>query len=229
MEKHLWSESEDELVEVNFPSCMLGIIHALDWHNSIKKMLPHKKHNGPKHTKGTINLESLMSASNGKTAMVATVGIDSDFPCVKIWSHKNHFTSLCGGRRIEEWALNTIHVVPPLPPLYLSTSVLSWRTRLFVHFGSFILDACCLSHLILRFLRNVDLKSPPSSKPINGVSSSDMNIDPSRNLWFRLYLPPSTTPTTTLPPLLIYFHGGGFLTSAANSKIYDHLCRNLAA
>ncbi|KAF5947101.1 hypothetical protein HYC85_017329 [Camellia sinensis] len=87
---------------------------------------------------------------------------------------------------------------------------LPWRTRLFVHFGSFILDACRLSHLILRFLRNVDLKSPPSSKPINGVSSSDINVDPSRNLWFRLYLPPSTTTTTTtttLLPLLIYFHG----------------------
>ncbi|CAL5340749.1 unnamed protein product [Camellia sinensis] len=106
---------------------------------------------------------------------------------------------------------------------------LPWRTRLFVHFGSFILDACRLSHLILRFLRNVDLKSPPSSKPINGVSSSDINVDPSRNLWFRLYLPPSTTTTTTLLPLLIYFHGGGFITSAANSKIYEHLCRNLAA
>ncbi|CAL5358661.1 unnamed protein product [Camellia sinensis] len=51
MGKHLWSESEDELVEVNCPSCMRGIIHALDWHNSVKKVLPHKKHNGPKHTK----------------------------------------------------------------------------------------------------------------------------------------------------------------------------------
>ncbi|XP_028090654.1 protein TRM32-like [Camellia sinensis] len=52
MGKHLWTESEDELFEVNRPSCMWGIIHALDWHNSVKKMLPHKKHNGPRHTKG---------------------------------------------------------------------------------------------------------------------------------------------------------------------------------
>ncbi|KAI8000829.1 Vesicle-fusing ATPase [Camellia lanceoleosa] len=88
MGKHLWSESEEELVEVNCPSCMWGIIHALDWHNSFKKMLPHKKHNGPKHTKGTIDLESLMSASNGKTAMAAIVGIDSNFPYVKIISAK---------------------------------------------------------------------------------------------------------------------------------------------
>ncbi|KAF5947104.1 hypothetical protein HYC85_017332 [Camellia sinensis] len=106
---------------------------------------------------------------------------------------------------IEEWALNTIHVV-----------LLSFQG-----------GHAYLSHLILRFLRNVDLKSPPSSKPINGVSSSDINVDPSCNLWFRLYLPPTTT--TTLLPLLIYFHGGRFLTSAANSKVYDHLCRNLAA
>ncbi|XP_028062025.1 uncharacterized protein LOC114265398 [Camellia sinensis] len=42
MGKHLWSESEDELVEVNCPSCMRGIIHALDWHNSVKKVYPTK-------------------------------------------------------------------------------------------------------------------------------------------------------------------------------------------
>ncbi|CAL5440381.1 unnamed protein product [Camellia sinensis] len=53
MGKHLWNESEDELVEVNCLSCTRGIIHALDWHNSVKKMLPHKKHNGPKHTKAS--------------------------------------------------------------------------------------------------------------------------------------------------------------------------------
>ncbi|KAL7238010.1 hypothetical protein ACSBR2_004166 [Camellia fascicularis] len=108
-----------------------------------------------------------------------------------------------------------------------------WKTRLVVHLASFSLDACRLSHRILRFVRNLEPKSPPSSKPINGVSSSDITVDPSSNLWFRLYLPSSSSSysssTTTLLPLLIYFHGGGFLSSAANSKTYDLLCRNLAA
>ncbi|XP_028106039.1 probable carboxylesterase 18 [Camellia sinensis] len=102
------------------------------------------------------------------------------------------------------------------------------KTRLVVHLGSFALDACRLSHPILRFVRNLEPKSPPSSKPNNGVSSSDIAVDPSSNLWFHLYLPSSSS-TTTLLPLLIYFHGGGFLSSAANSKTYDLLCRNLAA
>ncbi|KAI8021969.1 putative carboxylesterase 18 [Camellia lanceoleosa] len=108
---------------------------------------------------------------------------------------------------------------------------LPWKTRLVVHLGSFALDACRLSHPILRFVRNLEPKSPPSSKAINGVSSSDITVDPSSNLWFRLYLPSSSSSssTTTLLPLLIYFHGGGFLSSAANSKTYDLFCRNLAA
>ncbi|KAI7980420.1 putative carboxylesterase 18 [Camellia lanceoleosa] len=107
---------------------------------------------------------------------------------------------------------------------------LPWKTRLVVHLGTFALDACRLSHPILRFVRNVEPESPPSSKPINGVSSSDFAVDPSSNLWFHLYLPSSSSSsTTTLLPLLIYFHGGGFLSSAANSKTYDLLCCNLAA
>ncbi|GMP63056.1 hypothetical protein CsSME_00024899 [Camellia sinensis var. sinensis] len=98
---------------------------------------------------------------------------------------------------------------------------LPWKTRLVVHLGSFALDACRLSHPILRFVRNLEPESPPSS--------SDITVDPSSNLWFHLYLPSSSSSTTTLLPLLIYFHGGGFLSSAANSKTYDLLCRNLAA
>ncbi|KAI8024468.1 putative carboxylesterase 13 [Camellia lanceoleosa] len=119
---------------------------------------------------------------------------------------------------------------------------LPWKTRLVVHLGSFALDACRLSHSILCFVCNLEPKSPPSSKAINGVSSSDITVDPSSNLGFRLYLPSSTTSTTsssssssssssttTLLHLLIYFHGGRFLSFTANSKTYDRFCRNLAA
>ncbi|KAI8023497.1 putative carboxylesterase 18 [Camellia lanceoleosa] len=74
---------------------------------------------------------------------------------------------------------------------------LPWKTRLVVHLGSFALDACRLSHPILRFVRNLEPKSPPSSKAINGVSSSDITVDPSSNLWFRLYLPSSSTTSSS--------------------------------
>ncbi|KAF5946284.1 hypothetical protein HYC85_016512 [Camellia sinensis] len=41
---------------------------------------------------------------------------------------------------------------------------LPWKTRLVVHLGSFAIDACRLSDRILRFVRNLEPKSPPSSK-----------------------------------------------------------------
>ncbi|KAI8020828.1 putative carboxylesterase 18 [Camellia lanceoleosa] len=111
---------------------------------------------------------------------------------------------------------------------------LPWKTRLVVHLGSFALDACHLSHPILCFVRNLEPKSPSSSKPINGLSSSNITVDPSSKLRFRLYLPSSSSSsssssTTTLLRLLIYFHSSGFHSSAANSKIYERFCRNLAA
>ncbi|GMP47950.1 hypothetical protein CsSME_00015478 [Camellia sinensis var. sinensis] len=37
------------------PGCVRGVLHALDyhhWHYNVKKLLPHKKHNGPRHVKG---------------------------------------------------------------------------------------------------------------------------------------------------------------------------------
>ncbi|XP_065880279.1 probable carboxylesterase 18 [Euphorbia lathyris] len=78
------------------------------------------------------------------------------------------------------------------------------------------------------FMNFFETKVPPSSKSINGVSSFDIPVDPTRNLWFRLYIPSTTTTTTTTLPLLIYFHGGGFCFFSADSKEYDQYCRRLA-
>ncbi|CAL5403232.1 unnamed protein product [Camellia sinensis] len=39
----------------NQPGCVRGVLHALDYHHchyNVKKLLPHKKHNGPRHVKG---------------------------------------------------------------------------------------------------------------------------------------------------------------------------------
>ncbi|KAL9437547.1 hypothetical protein AB3S75_023419 [Citrus x aurantiifolia] len=76
-----------------------------------------------------------------------------------------------------------------------------------------------------RFLFNLcDRKSSPSTK--NGVTSFDVSVDATRDLWFRLYKPTNTTATNF--PVIVYFHGGGFAILAANSKVCDDACRRLA-
>ncbi|GMP76181.1 hypothetical protein CsSME_00032965 [Camellia sinensis var. sinensis] len=55
MGKHLWTEDADEQIANNQPGCVRGVLHALGyhhWHYNVKKLLPHKKHNGPRHVKG---------------------------------------------------------------------------------------------------------------------------------------------------------------------------------
>ncbi|GAB4837468.1 hypothetical protein Ancab_002328 [Ancistrocladus abbreviatus] len=73
-----------------------------------------------------------------------------------------------------------------------------------------------------------DVKAPPSSSPIDGVVSSDVTIDPSRSLWFRLYVPTSAIATSDALPVVVYYHGGGFLIWSPDCKPYDDLCRRLA-
>ncbi|KAH7836140.1 hypothetical protein Vadar_033101 [Vaccinium darrowii] len=99
-----------------------------------------------------------------------------------------------------------------------------WTTGLLIAAQGLLTDAACRSNLIRRLLLLLEPKSPPYSA--NGVASSDLTVDPSRNLWFRLYLP-STTSSSTLP-LIFYFHGGGFVAFAPNSIVYDKFCRTLA-
>ncbi|XP_047943639.1 probable carboxylesterase 18 [Salvia hispanica] len=81
-----------------------------------------------------------------------------------------------------------------------------------------------------RLFNLLDLKaSAPSTKLINAihVTTSDITVDPSRNLWFRLFTP--ATSTSAPVPLIVYFHGGGFTKYAPDSKVFDHLCSHLAA
>ncbi|KAL8464786.1 hypothetical protein ACS0TY_034328 [Phlomoides rotata] len=87
--------------------------------------------------------------------------------------------------------------------------------------------------LVTRFISLQDIKtSSPATKVINNVavSTSDVQIDPSRSLWFRLFTPSITdTNSDVLLPLIVYFHGGGFSRCAPDTKIYDDLCSHLAA
>ncbi|MBA0609435.1 hypothetical protein Godav_021484 [Gossypium davidsonii] len=78
-----------------------------------------------------------------------------------------------------------------------------------------------------RLMNLFDPKASPSRKPDNGVVSSDIVVDTTRKLWFRLYSN-TTTAGKMFIPIVVYFHGGGFAYMAANSMSYDDLCKRLA-
>lgn len=71
---------------------------------------------------------------------------------------------------------------------------------------------------------------PPNPKPVRGVRTSDVVVDKSRNLWFRLFDPVGhlSTENDRKLPVLFFFHGGGFATLCADSTVYDFACRRFA-
>ncbi|GAB2277252.1 hypothetical protein Dimus_011959 [Dionaea muscipula] len=82
-----------------------------------------------------------------------------------------------------------------------------------------------------RLMNFIDLRTPANSTPKNGVKSHDVVVDPSRNLWFRLFLPSTTTASqggsnsSSTLPVIVFFHGGGFAFLNPASKPYDAVCR----
>ncbi|KAK9939643.1 hypothetical protein M0R45_016333 [Rubus argutus] len=102
------------------------------------------------------------------------------------------------------------------------------KLRFLLFILSIVLDVARRSNgTVNRRLMNLfDFKASPSLKPTNRVKTSDVMVDHSRNLWFRLYVP-NTTGAAKLP-VIVYFHGGGFVFFSANSKPYDDLCKRLA-
>ncbi|KAJ4713884.1 Alpha/beta hydrolase-3 [Melia azedarach] len=114
----------------------------------------------------------------------------------------------------------------------MSTSAnLSWKIKLASFIVKFIMKLSCRSDgTINRRLSNfLDYRVPASIKPINGVQTSDITVDSSRNLWFRLFIPTNTGGGNDAGlPVIVYFHGGGGALSSADSKGYDTFCRKLA-
>ncbi|KAJ4713887.1 Alpha/beta hydrolase-3 [Melia azedarach] len=110
-----------------------------------------------------------------------------------------------------------------------TSTELPWKIRIIISILSFVADAFCRHHLTFnrRLFNLIDTKCSPSHKPKNGVTTSDILVDPSRNLWFRLYTPADPFPTASLP-VIVYFHGGGFVVMSANSIGYDDYCRRLS-
>ncbi|KAJ8759498.1 hypothetical protein K2173_007111 [Erythroxylum novogranatense] len=115
--------------------------------------------------------------------------------------------------------------LPPLP----------WKVKLFVSALSFAVDLTRRSDgsVNRRLMSFFDLKASPNKKPINGIKTTDITVDTTRNLWFRLYTPSQAIPSEGFSdgnglPVVFFFHGGGFVCMAADSRPYDDFCRLLA-
>ncbi|XP_057482744.1 probable carboxylesterase 18 [Actinidia eriantha] len=108
---------------------------------------------------------------------------------------------------------------------------LPWKTRITLLVLSVVTDASRRSDGTVNrsLLKVVNLKAPPNPKPIKGVKTSDVTVDPSRNLWFRLFVPTTQPPSSSSPlPVIVFFHGGGFVYLSADSNAYDAVCRRYA-
>ncbi|XP_027359244.1 probable carboxylesterase 18 [Abrus precatorius] len=100
------------------------------------------------------------------------------------------------------------------------------KVRLTVSFLSFVIGNSLRSNgtvnrrLISFFTRNV----PPNPNPVDGVTTSDVIVDTTRNIWFRVFVPSAAASAASLP-VVVFFHGGGFVFLSPASKPYDDFCR----
>ncbi|KAI3851153.1 hypothetical protein MKX03_021511 [Papaver bracteatum] len=124
-------------------------------------------------------------------------------------------------------------------PTPSSAPVLPWKTKISTFLLSTAIDFSRRNNgTVNRGLFNFfDTKIP--SQPAQGLNITDITVDPSRNLWFRLYTPTATSAVTNLAstttadaallPVFIFFHGGGFAFLSAASVGYDAVCRRFAS
>ncbi|KAB1210988.1 putative carboxylesterase 18 [Morella rubra] len=110
---------------------------------------------------------------------------------------------------------------------------LPWKLKLILKVASWIVNPSLRPNMTVnrRLLNFVDLKVPPSPNPrdsSDGVASSDTTIDPSRNLWFRLYVPTPGPEDVVRMPVIVFYHGGGFVLGQVNSLPIENAARRLA-
>ncbi|KAJ4951808.1 hypothetical protein NE237_028640 [Protea cynaroides] len=107
--------------------------------------------------------------------------------------------------------------------------VLPWKPKILLFIATLITNLSRRPNGTInrRLLNLLDLKTPPTNKPIQGIKTVDITIDATRNLWFRLFIPTKTLPDIILP-VIIFFHGGGFAYLSPNFSHYDKVCRRFA-
>ncbi|GER27945.1 alpha/beta-Hydrolases superfamily protein [Striga asiatica] len=116
---------------------------------------------------------------------------------------------------------------------------LPWKTRCSIFLLNAITDFSSrpngtVNRSAFRLIDSAGFKVPPNPKPRRGVTTSDVSVDPSRNLWFRLFTPAGPPEKSgsgsgqNRLPVVVFFHGGGFVYLAPDFKGYDHVCRRFA-
>ncbi|CAH9109976.1 unnamed protein product [Cuscuta europaea] len=106
-----------------------------------------------------------------------------------------------------------------------------WRTRISFSIISAVTDATRRQNGTVnrRLLNILSIKSPATRNHVNGVKSSDVTVDPARDLWFRLFVPTAAEARDSNSlPVIVFFHGGGFVYLSADAKAYDAVCRRFA-
>ncbi|GAB4835497.1 hypothetical protein Ancab_000406 [Ancistrocladus abbreviatus] len=112
----------------------------------------------------------------------------------------------------------------------LSSLSLPLKTKLQLTILNFVTDYALrpdgtLNRRLMKFL---DRRAPPNAVPHNGVKTHDVTVDPSRDLWFRLFIPTNPPNNVVSLPVIVFFHGGGFAFMSASSIAYDAVCRRFA-
>lgn len=107
------------------------------------------------------------------------------------------------------------------------------KTRISLFFLNAVTDASCRSDgTINRRLFSMteylgSMRVPATAKSRNGVKTSDVTADPSRDLWLRIFVPDNANQIEKLP-VMVFFHGGGFVYLSPDFKPYDVVCRRFA-
>ncbi|BBN17069.1 protein MpGID1L2 [Marchantia polymorpha subsp. ruderalis] len=82
-----------------------------------------------------------------------------------------------------------------------------------------------------------EVKAKANAKPVNGVSTKDVVIDPATGVWARVFTPDQEImpefeaedgQSEKKLPVIVYYHGGGFVGMSPDVVVYDKLCRRLA-
>ncbi|XP_062020593.1 probable carboxylesterase 18 [Rosa rugosa] len=116
-------------------------------------------------------------------------------------------------------------------PTASSWGLLPWRTRISLSLLSKLTDAARRQNGTInrRLMSLLDLRSSATpSAPYKGVTTSDVTVDQTRNLWFRLFVPSTTSSPPASLPVVVFFHGGGFSFLSPDSYAYDAVCRKFA-
>ncbi|PIA47083.1 hypothetical protein AQUCO_01400053v1 [Aquilegia coerulea] len=110
-----------------------------------------------------------------------------------------------------------------------SSQVIPWKVRISLSLISALTDFTRRSDGTVnrRFIKLFDSCAKVSPQSGQGLQVSDVTVDSTRNLWFRLFIPTNVSDNIKLP-VLVYFHGGWFTWFSPDVKHYDVLCRQFA-